>query len=82
MQRRYYTVPVEEPVGDLPEIDENGIPIYYLCFIGKDIIEDFHEKADGNDDLARQWAKNGVRHVIKYGLNTADYIYNRKFVRR
>ncbi|MGM7681779.1 hypothetical protein ACSVDA_06440 [Cytobacillus sp. Hm23] len=43
------------------------------------MIVDFHFKAGGTDDLARQWAKNAVKDVIEHGKKTANVVYGREF---
>ncbi|WP_028391983.1 hypothetical protein [Bacillus cihuensis] len=46
-----------------------------LCVFSKGLIRDFHEKAGGTDDLAKQWIKRAVRDVIAHGKDVPRIVY-------
>lgn len=46
-----------------------------LCVFSKGLIRDFHDKARGTDDLAKQWIKRAVRDVIDHGKDVPRIVY-------
>ncbi|KMY51007.1 hypothetical protein [Peribacillus loiseleuriae] len=46
-----------------------------LCVFSKGLIEDFHDKARGTDDLAKQWIKRAIRDVIDHGKDVPRIVY-------
>ncbi|MFJ7974874.1 hypothetical protein ACIQZI_04070 [Peribacillus sp. NPDC096379] len=46
-----------------------------LCVFSKGLIRDFHDKARGTDDLAKQWIKRAVRDIIDHGKDVPRIIY-------
>ncbi|KYG34899.1 hypothetical protein [Alkalihalobacillus trypoxylicola] len=52
---------------------KDGTPIRLICVMGRDLIEDFHQKAL-NDELGIEWVNKGVKHVIATGELGANKI--------
>ncbi|WP_040207198.1 hypothetical protein [Neobacillus jeddahensis] len=47
------------------------------CIFEKSLIRNFHYKAGGADDLAKQWAIRSVKKVILHGKKTSVAVYGR-----